>query len=539
MKHLFTILLFTALFLLSSTEIIAQQNPETFKLELEDFTIAGLPGLHSFAWGLSQRGWIIIGGRNNGMHGFQPTQAFPPANANTTVYLVDPQTQQVWSASMLPLPASLAEQLASNNMQFSQFGNRLYITGGYGYKTSNATFMTFPNVGAVDLNGLADAIFNGTSITSYFRQINDTRFAVTGGYMSMIDSTFYLVGGHKFDGRYNPNNMPSFTQEYTNEIRKFGISDDGVNFSINNYSAINDTAELHRRDYNLVNQIFPNRELGFTAFSGVFRYDADLPWLNTVDITSSGYAVNNSFNQVLNQYHTAHTVIYDSLANSMHTVFFGGIGMYRIDTANNVLIVDSLVPFTKGISQVTRYANGTMDEFQLPVAMPGYYGASAEFFPIDTAPNYTADIFDLNKFGTTKTLIGHIYGGILSTDPDIFMTGVGSSTASNKIFRVYLTKDQTTGIKDPHSQKEKMLLNCFPNPANSILNIEFKAETGKRILLQVLDEKGREIKSFDVLANGEKQKLEYNVRGLSNGLYHVRIISGNDTNSTKVLIRKK
>ena len=37
-----------------------------------------------------------------------------------------------------------------------------------------------------------------------FRVINDPVFKITGGQMGLLDSTFYLVGGHLFDGRYNP-----------------------------------------------------------------------------------------------------------------------------------------------------------------------------------------------------------------------------------------------------------------------------------------------------------------------------------------------
>ncbi|MFT5648286.1 MAG: hypothetical protein ACI976_002985 [Aureispira sp.] len=62
---------------------------------------------------------------------------------------------------------------------------------------------------------------NGTAINSYFKQITDNIFAVTGGQLGKIESTFYLVGGHRFDGRYNPMGNTTYTQTYTDKIQKF------------------------------------------------------------------------------------------------------------------------------------------------------------------------------------------------------------------------------------------------------------------------------------------------------------------------------
>ena len=122
-------------------------------------------------------------------------------------------------------------------------------------------------------------------------------------------------------------------------------------------------------------------------FSGVFQPDVDLPWLNTVDVDSTGYSVNNQFSQLLNQYHTAHLPVYDASVNAMHTVFFGGIGRYYVDSATGLLKDDPNVPFVRTISRVTRYSNGTMDEVKTG-DMPGLMGSGAEFVPLSDADFY-------------------------------------------------------------------------------------------------------------------------------------------------------
>ena len=227
-------------------------------------------------------------------------------------------------------------------------------------------------------------LWKGKKSIVFFRQISNKQLAVTGGQLGLLNDVFYLAGGQFFKGRYNPmgpNHGPGFFQEYTDEIRKFQIKDDGKTLSVAKYSSHKDTKNLHRRDYNMVPQIFPNRKEGFTMFSGVFQHDKDIPWLNTVDVTETGYKVRPNFNQFLSQYHSAKVPLYDKVNNTMHTFFFGGMSQYTIDK-NNKLIKDDNVPFVKTISKVSRFANGTMKEKKLEIEMPSFLGSGAEFIPV-------------------------------------------------------------------------------------------------------------------------------------------------------------
>jgi hypothetical protein len=109
------------------------------------------------------------------------------------------------------LPTGLKEQLQSTNMNFYQDGDALYIIGGYAFSATENDHKTFNSLTAIDVPNLIDAVVNGTSISSYFKQISNDVFAITGGQLAKIGATFYLIGGHRFDGRYNPMNNPTFT----------------------------------------------------------------------------------------------------------------------------------------------------------------------------------------------------------------------------------------------------------------------------------------------------------------------------------------
>uniref|UniRef100_UPI0025FEF03B hypothetical protein n=1 Tax=Winogradskyella sp. TaxID=1883156 RepID=UPI0025FEF03B len=405
---------------------------DQFTVQIEPLTITNAPNVHSFSWGKTNNGkWVIIGGRIDGLHQRQPFAAFQENDNNKSVYVIDPLTNQTWSMSLSVLQASLFEQLQSTNQEFYQRGSTLYIMGGYGYSATQNDHVTYGKLTAIDVDGLATAVINGTLITSFFRQITNNNLAVTGGQLGLLDDVFYLCGGQYFEGRYNPqgpNNGPGFIQNYTDEIRTFEISDDGINLSILNYSAQNDTNNLHRRDYNMSPQIFPDGSEGFTMFSGVFQHSANLPWLNTVDVTASGYTVNNTFNQYLSQYHSAKIPVYDISNNIMHTLFFGGMSQYKLDVNNN-LVQDNNVPFVKTISKVARHSDGSMTESSLNIEMPTLLGSGAEFIPLDNNSNYLSDqIIDINNLQDGVTLVGYIFGGIESTQENIFFINNGTQS---------------------------------------------------------------------------------------------------------------
>lgn len=414
-------------------------NP-AFQVRIEPMIISGLPGVQACVVGQNRGKWLILGGRTDGLHRRQPWATFDAEGQNRQITVVDPNNLQKWTAPLTSLPPSIQEQLGSTNMEFHQEGDYLYVIGGYGYSNIADDHITYPNLTAVNVPAVISAIVNGASFSQFFRQISDDRFAVTGGYLNTINHTYYLTGGQRFDGRYNPRGHPTYTQQYTNSIRKFIILDDGKDINIKYLEEISDTVNLHRRDFNVIPQIFPDGREGLTAFSGVFRADADLPYLNCVNIDSAGYAVNNEFSQYYNQYHCATVPLYSKSSGEMHSLFFGGIAQFT-DSAGTMVRNDE-VPFVKTIARVTRDRTGKMTEHKLPIEMPAFLGASSEFIRAEDLPEYANEVIKLDDLKTGSTLIGYIFGGIASSEPLIFWSNDGTqSSASNRIYKVYLLKN--------------------------------------------------------------------------------------------------
>lgn len=516
------------LFLLAPTSLPhAAQDLGNRSIVLQEIAIPNMPGVQSFAWGQHEGEWLLIGGRIDGLHQRQPFAAFLAADNNTMAHVVNPQTQQVWSASLNTLSTAVYMQLQSTNMEFQQVGSTLYIIGGYGYSTIAADHITHPRLTAINVPGSIAAIKNAQPVATHVRSIVDNRMEVTGGYLGLLGDEFLLVGGQRFVGRYNPqgpNFGPGFIQQYTNAIRRFRISDDGTSLAITDYQQVVDTVNLHRRDYNLVAQVFPDSTQGYTAFSGVFQYGANIPWLNTVDISASGYTVVPDFEQLLNQYHGAHLAAYSAADNRMSSVFFGGIGRYYFD-ANGQLVDDSAVPFVNTISRVERYADGSMEEVAIG-EMPALLGASAEFIKAPAVPEVFDGIIDLDALAGDTVLAGHIVGGIQSTARNIFFVNNGTqSDATTRAFRVLLVQEGTTGIRGAVPAAQPIL--SVNQVGVGELAIAMDLPAAGMTEIDLLDSAGRKVRRlFNARMTTGSQRLRADVRDLAPGAYLVRLRAG-------------
>jgi len=210
----------------------------------------------------------------------------------------------------------------------------------------------------------------------------------------------------------------------------------------------------------------------------------------------------------------------------MHTIFFGGMSQYTLDTLGN-LIQDDDVPFVKTISKVSRLSNGTMQETKLGVEMPSLLGAGAEFIPVSNSSIYNEqEILKLDKVNS-RMLVGYIYGGIESTQPNIFFSNTGTqSTVNSTIFKVFVEMG-TVGIEEKVLNPSNILnLSIFPNPATNVLNAEFFIPNMENCILIIYDISGKEISRFELEKEIGKQKQQLDISELQTGSYVLELKSG-------------
>jgi hypothetical protein len=513
---------------------------DQFSFHLEPLVVEGLGGIQSYAWGQDDGRWFITGGRLDGLHRRQPWASFDLAGHNDLFWVVDVEASQHWTLDTSTLPQSIREQLRSTNMEFHQDGEYLYIIGGYGYRTAVNDHGTFPYLTAIHIPGIIQAIIDGTDPSPHIRQWEEEQFAVTGGYLNKIGDRFYLSGGQRFEGRYNPMNGPSFIQEYTEQVRIFSIIDDGTDLSYSFFPAYSDTELLHRRDYNVLPQIMPDNSEGLTAFSGVFQPDVDLPFLNCVDINEEGISEIPGFSQYFNHYHCASLPMYDADSETMHNVFFGGIAQYYPEDGD--VVMDNEVPFVNTIARVSRDADGVVTEHVLPVTMPGLLGSGAEFIPLPDLPTYPNEVVDMAGLEGDSILIGHIFGGISSSAPNIFWVNDGTqSEASPTIFAVYLLTEVPSGLDQMnHQSTAPIRVQAYPNPNAGVFFLDIDLEAPMDLDIQLFDSRGRRVWQKSIAKSGTIQGSNTHEWRLpkrhSEGRYVLRVMGGGETITQQLVI---
>ena len=517
-----------------SSQIFAQTGNFPCDVQLKADSVSGFNGLHSFAWGQHNGKVLLVGGRPDGIHARQPFNAFPASQNNQQLQVLDLSTKQSWSRSLAELSITLQEQLQSTNMNFYQDGNTLILTGGYAYSNSSNDHITFPYLTTIELDGLIQAIIANQAIAPFFKQIIDERFAVTGGNLGKIGTQYYLIGGHRFDGRYNPMNNPTFVQTYVDGLKKFELTPSGQPLAVLNYQMITDQVNLHRRDYNLLPHIFPNSEFGYLISSGVFQINADLPFLYPVEIKTSGHNAVNSFSQYLSNYHSSKFSAYDSSSGTMQHLFLGGLSQYYYQ--NGSLVNDPNVPFVKTISRLAQGPDGAYHEYVLSNEMPGLIGASAEFIAQENLPFYAGEIIDLAAITQDSLLIGHLVGGIKSTQLNPFTVNNTSATASNAVvYEVWLKRTGTQAIEVLPSPSA-LNVTLFPNPAKDVAYLDFELAQKANVECFILDANGRIVHEvyYEKIKNAKKT-LDIKQLGLSTGNYTIQLIFNDQHTLTKKL----
>ncbi|MCC7507425.1 MAG: T9SS C-terminal target domain-containing protein [Saprospiraceae bacterium] len=538
-RFLLTSLLATAMMLWPPSAFFAQNTD--FSIALEKIDVSNLPGFQSAAVAHFDNKIIILGGRTDGLHRRQPFASFLPDGNNTNLILLTPSTGAFSILPLTGLSTAQQEQLQSTNIQFCQYGPWLYLTGGYGYSATLGDHTTHPLLTVVRLDSLLWAIDNNTDISPWFRSVSDPQFAVTGGQLVRQGEVFYLAGGHRFEGRYNPMNHPTFEQTYTNAIRRFTVALNDDAPSVAFLPAWTDEANLQRRDYNLAPQVFPtDGHLGFTMFSGVFTPVSELPYLNSVDFDSSGYAVNNTFQHRLNQYHCAKIALYDAPANRMHTVFLGGIAQFFFNSQGQ-LIQDDNVPFVRTIGRVTRFPDGSVLEEKIG-DMPGFLGAGAEFIPLSNLPLVAgADILSVDQFVGDSTLVGYLIGGIESDLPNVFFSSPETqSRAHAALYKVWYKPEQTqVGISAPPLVSPCLKVRLTPNPAQNTVRLSFTLDRPAltSVLLQTPASQTIVMEDMGTLAAGEHH-VEFRLDNFPNGIYPVTLIANQFVETLNLVISR-
>ena len=437
----------------SAVSTIGSQSSLPFTISIDTAPFNLPSGLHSGVAAKWEGKWLFLAGRTNGMHGFA-ADPFPASMQNTTAFVVDFANQTVYSRDLDDSSSGLTQDqidtLSVTSPQYFQRGKTLYITGGYGVETSSGDFGTKPVLTAIDVpNFIAWVIDSSIAdpAAASVRQTTNSWVQVTGGFMAGLDNHLrgLLIFGQNFTGTYTPGS----NGEYTQQVRKFQIIDNGTDLYVQQRDSEDPNASYRRRDLNIV-PIMKGNQQAYVALSGVFTLTGGI-WTVPVEIERDGSTFMadpddmDTFKQGMNNYASANFTLYSPSADDNYTVLLGGISFGYFD--GNTFETSESFPFINQVTTVKRETDGKYSQYlmdeEYPVILstgsnPGnqlLFGAGAYFIKTEGLPLYPNNVVNLDRI-TEPTVIGYIVGGIMSTVPNT--SGQSDSTGSPYIFPVTL-----------------------------------------------------------------------------------------------------
>ncbi len=516
------IILQALLLIINVTNAEAQFN---YKFEFDTVRVDEKMRLHSFSYGRVGDLLFVFGGRKDGVHNKSGGFELKGAQRDLIVYNHTNNSSQVYS--LQSLDTSIIDAIGASNANFTQRGSKLYIIGGYSENTVG-NFITYPSLIIVNLDSLSKYISNPniSVLNNSFKQVLDTKFAVAGGQLKILDNNFFLVGGHKFSGIYNAN-ATTFQQTYTESCFIFDVLEANKTIDVNWKNTLRDELNFHRRDFNLAPFFVTKDKLELMSFSGVFLPNVASPYLNISSINENGFTDIRDINQVLANYQCARVGFYSNNLDRMHEIFFGGMAVNFYNVQNQE-INDPLVPFVNTVSRIDRNELGQYKEIRHTERMPGFLGTNSEFIINSKIAILHDEIIALDALSQDTTEIGNLLGGIYNYSQRLnpWQDSMIQLTTTNPyLIKVKIIKSNPNSVQNS-SNKNYQINQTYENSIHKIkITPEFKnlnywliSPDGKIIL------QGKESHNNELILKADKLLLgNYRLALLIDGIFQKSI----------------
>ena len=176
-----------------------------------------------------------------------------------------------------------------------------------------------------------------------------------------------------------------------------------------------------------------------------------------------------------------------------------------------------------------------MTESSLDIEMPTLLGSGAEFISLHNDSNYlTEEIVAINNLQEGNTLVGYIFGGIESTQENIFFINDGTqSNASSLAFKVFINKTTLSTDEVKLTINNIYNLKIYPNPSKGVFSIEVFIPNTEKSVVEVYDILGAKVKSIKIERAIGLKKIPLDLSKMASGEYILVV------NNNSVIINEK
>lgn len=190
-------------------------NAQEFLSKPSDF----LEKYTDYAYAVYQDYWLVAGGRVVADDQVEVLSSF-----NASLMVFDWKKDTVISLSVSEFPIAIKEQLASTGMSFLKVENKLFLVGGYGYRSAEKACSTIPSLLILEISEIIYAILEKNDPLPYIKQTHDPRFALRDSQLYKADGFFFLVGGEKaYLGQGRTDDRLYFLEDCKDQIQGFKV----------------------------------------------------------------------------------------------------------------------------------------------------------------------------------------------------------------------------------------------------------------------------------------------------------------------------
>lgn len=431
---------------------MAEAPQTSFRIEQSSQTFTPL---QSHAHGKTATGQLFFGGLSGmGLHPFFVQEiAFPVKAYNREIYLFDDDTGSLFISDIAHLSDDVRRALTVSNVPHVQYGDTLYMYGGYGATLDGADWTTRETLLEIDLPMIEAALRAGQPAPeAAFNVVPSAAAQTSGAVIIKMGDEFVILGGAIHEGDYGGVATTTFFQEYTRDARVF---DRNAGMATPDRTLLSPQAdELNRRDMNASPAQLPDGNGGvvdgFVINGGVFN--GIFPWFNPVRYAKTDAEVqeDGGIEQWMNQYEAPRASFWSASNGENRFVLFGGISSHTWDGAEWTF--DFNAPWTPQITQ-QRMIDGQWMGQEL---VNGFSGQTVTVIdevigempaPISNTDLVLNRLIPTNENGqilldqmpANEVLLGRIYGGLWAAMPGNNVPTYASST----ILDVYVT----TGVR--------------------------------------------------------------------------------------------
>ena len=222
---------------------------------------------------------------------------------------------------------------------------------------------------------------------------------------------------------------------------------------------------------------------------------------------------------------------------------YGGYGIYLFQLENNTF--HFVKKFFNGIDQYWTYRNGSLFLYDYHELVKYEYNPADTSFINETVIVSGGGLTINDNFTFTTQFSGdslriyNINTGQLINTIDISNLDSPRDPVIDSPYVYLHQKTFVTDVKDEPGKPLNYSLQVYPNPFNPAANVVYTIPERGLVKIKLFDVLGREVKEiFNGEAEAGNHTLVINGTDLSSGVYFVRFVSKNFTETQKVLLLK-